>query len=620
MHHDVKVPRDRLWKFISDTERFNRLINLFTVSYEYRPRSDGGSDVYATAHTPVMKMRWREDPAEWQEPEFLRFTRHMLNGPFLKLEVRLDLTETDNPQVTHVEVNVHLTPRNWIGSVLAKTFIARETKAGYYRGMRMAEDWHRSGILPVAGKERSKATRRHIRLFSSELGPMASAIGSTDVGQALLKHLTTQPDSELGALRPYVLADQWQLPRKSVLRTMLHASQRGLMDLHWRLLCPSCRGSNETHRRLKDVPKEGHCPACNLSYTADFDRAIEAVFKVEKIGLGKEAAKYCHFSPQNTPHRVAAWRLKPGETRTVDLDLPAGAYQFICPQSKGGQYFWAEQEQLSDGEVAASCGAHVVEVSCDSVTGMPQRIEAGPLQVAVHSQLPNPGLVYLVQADWADGAVTAADLTAMQEFRDLFEGETLAPGISFGISTLTFLFSDLVASTAMYEQMGDHRAFALVRRHFDLLRKIYQRNNGTLVKTIGDAVMAVFREPSDGLRAALEMHQEVGTVRDPASGNQLRLCIGLHVGPCIAMSANGIIDYFGTTVNQAARIQSMAGAGEVTVSEEMLASPGVGKLISEMRASKRETRRLLKGLAGERTIARIYVPGAAESAVLPVLR
>src|SRR5205823_2665039 len=103
--------------------------------------------------------------------------------------------------------------------------------------------------------------------------------------------------------------------------------------------------------------------------------------------------------------------------------------------------------------------------------------------------------------------LTGKTLVTNQTFRELFRAESIPSqdGLHFG--SLTLLFTDLKGSTEMYERIGDFRAYSLVREHFAFLREVVASHGGALVKTIGDAVMATFPEPSSGVEAAAQMNR-----------------------------------------------------------------------------------------------------------------
>lgn len=162
-------------------------------------------------------------------------------------------------------------------------------------------------------------------------------------------------------------------------------------------------------------------------------------------------------------------------------------------------------------------------------------------------------------------------MTALQAFRDLFSSEALRPGEPLSVGTLTVLFTDLRDSTRFYLEVGDAPAFGSVMEHLDVLRESVASEGGAVVKAMGDAIMAVFTRPVGAKRAALAAQQAV-------AGRPLDLKVGIHTGPCIAITQNGVLDYFGSTVNLAARLVALSSGEDVVVSGEVLADPEVATL------------------------------------------
>ena len=83
--------------------------------------------------------------------------------------------------------------------------------------------------------------------------------------------------------------------------------------------------------------------------------------------------------------------------------------------------------------------------------------------------------------------LTAKRLLSNQTFRDIYRTDTLDIDQGLKILSLTFLFTDLKGSTALYERVGDLVAYELVRAHFRILHEIVGSEGGAVVKTIGDA-------------------------------------------------------------------------------------------------------------------------------------
>jgi len=161
-------------------------------------------------------------------------------------------------------------------------------------------------------------------------------------------------------------------------------------------------------------------------------------------------------------------------------------------------------------------------------------------------------------------------------FRDLFSSEALRPGEQISVGTLTVLFTDLKNSTRLYREIGDATAFGRVMNHFDVLRKAITEHDGAIVKTIGDAVMAVFRRP---VAAVLAVSQAQNDLASPSYGNPLTLKAGIHTGPCIAVTLNDRLDYFGSTVNLAARLEGLSSGSDVIVSRTLYDDPEFAGLV-----------------------------------------
>jgi class 3 adenylate cyclase len=179
----------------------------------------------------------------------------------------------------------------------------------------------------------------------------------------------------------------------------------------------------------------------------------------------------------------------------------------------------------------------------------------------------------------------------------------LAPGLQLGIETMAVLFTDLIGSTAMYAKTGDAGAFRIVNDHFDVVRDIVGRHEGAMVKTIGDAVMAVFVDPAKCFDAALELDESIRTIS--ADGEPLRMRVGFHVGPCIAMRANDRIDYFGTTVNLAARLESLTLAGEITLAKEVAERPAIASRLAALGTRVSEETVHVKGITEDVAVVRV---------------
>ncbi|MGE5707978.1 MAG: adenylate/guanylate cyclase domain-containing protein, partial [Bacteroidota bacterium] len=199
-------------------------------------------------------------------------------------------------------------------------------------------------------------------------------------------------------------------------------------------------------------------------------------------------------------------------------------------------------------------------------------------------------------------------LLTTQAFRELFRAETIAPGGSFSLRTLTILFTDLKGSTALYERVGDLAAYRLVREHFKILEEAVAAGGGAIVKTIGDAIMATFPHPRQAVGTISRMHHRLDEWNRANGDEDLTLKVGLHEGPCIAVNSNDKVDFFGQTVNLAARIQGLAGSRETYLSESVLAREGVQETLGREGFELHPETAHLKGISEEVRVVRATLP------------
>ena len=181
----------------------------------------------------------------------------------------------------------------------------------------------------------------------------------------------------------------------------------------------------------------------------------------------------------------------------------------------------------------------------------------------------------------AELATRGLDLLLVPAFWELFAGEAPAADESLRIGRVAILFTDLRGSTAMYAERGDPRAYRLVRDHFAILAESIERNNGALVKTIGDAVMASFASGGDAVRAAFESQAEL-RARGADMGGELVLKAGVHAGACLAVKLNDRLDFFGGAVNTAARVQGLSRGNDVVVT-----ASGIADIDAEQKGQER---------------------------------
>jgi class 3 adenylate cyclase len=196
------------------------------------------------------------------------------------------------------------------------------------------------------------------------------------------------------------------------------------------------------------------------------------------------------------------------------------------------------------------------------------------------------------------GPVPGHALLLLPEFQALFPAQRLLPDESLDVTRAALLFTDLAGSTAIYARRGDARAYHLVRLHFDELFRVADEHGGLMVKTIGDAVMAAFQRPVEALQAALVMQAAINDLNRRANlqpAERLILKVGLHSGPCLSVTLNDRPDYFGTTVNIAARVQGLSHGDDILLTDTIHRDAEAAPLLAGRRRSSASV--TLKGIA-----------------------
>ena len=222
--------------------------------------------------------------------------------------------------------------------------------------------------------------------------------------------------------------------------------------------------------------------------------------------------------------------------------------------------------------------------------------------------------------DWMNvhyGQVPALTLIHIPSFQELVAQHILPEGHWLGVKRLAIFFSDLRGSTALYHKYGDVQAYRWVCEHFKILFDAAAQHNGTAVKTIGDGVMGAFANPLDALRSMFDAMEGLAALNERCGlkgDDCLTLKVGLHAGPCIVVTLNGRLDYFGRTVNIAARLSALSEGRDIVLSHAVLDNEDACALAEEQgNVLPLATR--LRGLPEDFELHRLILPVAREKSL-----
>ncbi len=556
---DVKGTPAALWPHIADTSRMNRALGTAVMTFEERDGKRWGS-----ASPGGVKHEWVEMPWNWVANQWLTCVRLYDRG-FMKVMYaihRLEAIATG----TRVYLYFGAVPRGVFGATALRLGFPSLQRA-YARiipALAAQLDRLKPDVLMLPQPQLSDDAQYRLRTQRAQLVEQGLPAASVD---ALIEWIKTGDDPDLHRIQIRERARVWKLPEQDLLRVALHATRAGLLTLSWDTVCPHCRGVRDENATLSALEAESRCDACQVDFQTDTPESVEVTFRVHSSIRDVPDQVYCSAEPAKKDHIRVQRTLAPGEEITVSPELRAGRYR-VWAGKRGGWYLDIDPdgpdkvrwEPHPDGTVIKGSPAATFELANDAAAAEEFRIE---------------------EAKWSDHALRAGQLLSFQEFRDLFSEEYIGADVRLGVGEQTLLFTDVVGSTAFYAERGDPGAFVEIKKHFDEVFAIVRNNRGAVVKTIGDAVMATFVNPVDSVRASHQIHEAFHPKR---ADTPIRLRISLNTGPCIAVRLNANADFFGGTVNIAAKLQALAEGHQIAMSEKTYSGPGVAEYLAEKHA------------------------------------
>jgi class 3 adenylate cyclase len=436
-------------------------------------------------------------------------------------------------------------------------------------------------------------------------------------------------DAALFRINPFAFAGQRGLDEGEAIDLFLHAAALGLLEMDWLLICPRCACAVESFARLRAVLRRFRCPECHNEYEAAMDDFIAIYFSVSPqvrairyhrpetldpfdymfifkgVREGRRPDGEPYLDGVRSALRGIAF-LEPGTTTRFAFEAGPGALSGVSSDTDAGFLL-----QVGTKPTAERQDLHLTYIG----TGyQPEQASLGPGPVALEVVNPTParGVLAILQVPPGEPEcellrfepyLTGKHLLTSQTFRSLFRSEVVGGAQGLAIRDIALLFTDIRGSTALYQRIGDLNAFQLVQQHFDLLRETTVRYGGAIVKTIGDAIMAAYPDAAQAVGAAVEMRGAIERFNEAQPERPVSLKIGIHHGAAIAVTLNDELDYFGQTVNISSRVQEMADADEIWITEDVWHYPGVQVLLNSFPIEQRTAE--FRGIERPMTVMRI---------------
>ncbi|HVV86159.1 MAG TPA: DUF5939 domain-containing protein [Kofleriaceae bacterium] len=559
-HFELQSSPADVWRITADTSRLNRALGTAEMHFE-----DRGAERWGWSKPGGVRHVWRELPWNWVAGEWLECVRVYERG-FMKVMQGVQRVTPLPGGGARFTAYFAFLPRGLVGATAIRLGFPGMEKA--YRRVLAELDRQLTAVTPallqLAPPPLEPEARARLERIRGELIGQGLDRAAVD---RLCEWVATADELDLHRIQVRARARSWGLDEDAVLRVFLHATRAGLLQLSWDVVCPHCRDA-EGMARLGDVAGSAACPACEISFATDTTEAIEITFRVHPSIRVVAERHFCSAEPAHKDHIRVQRAVAPGEAIAV---APA-----LLPRRYRARLHGETRHGFLD---VAAAGDAAVEWAA-SEGPITRAVAPGPT-LTLRNDLDRDAMFVIEDAQWSDVALRPGRLLSFQEFRDLFAEEYLGADVRLAVGEQTILFTDMVGSTALYADRGDPAAFVEVRRHFDAVFALITQHRGAVVKTIGDAAMAAFNDPLDAVRCSKAIHDRFS----PACTDSVaRLRISLNTGPCIAVKLNANIDYFGSTVNVAAKLQALAESWQIAMSAATYGAPGVAAWLADQGA------------------------------------
>ncbi|HEY4002273.1 MAG TPA: DUF5939 domain-containing protein, partial [Candidatus Xenobia bacterium] len=435
-------------------------------------------------------------------------------------------------------------------------------------------------------------------------------------------------DWDLCRINPMAFATRHGFSANEVVDLLVASTKAGIFDVEWNHVCPACGAIQMTRDSIDRLESSDmRCELCDLDVHVALDDEVEVAFTINSsvrqlaVDPFAHAMDYQRYFFSSSFERKPEVRqyiqstlidfvpLPPGRTGKIEATFePDVTYRVVSLDSHAVIWLRPAEE-----------GAHDVDVELlpEGLARTEYTVAPGRVNVHLHNGTHRKVAFSLMRIDWdhlmdlleryphqRHPFLSAKRLLNSQVFRDLFRVQTTEASLHLQLRSLTLLFTDLKGSTALYDRVGDLEAWRLIQDHFRVLSRVVREHSGAIIKTMGDAIMAAFSTPVDAVEAAIDMLAAMDELNRTSSQDVLGLKIGLHEGPAVAINADQRVDYFGQTVNIAARVQALADAGEIVMTDTLYRSVGVANILGRLDAVRSEMEAELKGVSQKTLVIR----------------
>jgi serine/threonine protein kinase/class 3 adenylate cyclase len=553
-------PKD-LWPHISNTERVNAAVGLPPVEYITRRDDAGHKHRIGSFKLGWTRLSWEEHPFEWIEGRSFSILREFENGPFQWFVSTVELIPRTGGG-SLLRHNVKIAARGLLGRLIAHIEVNIKGRKPLDRVYRRIDDvvcGRLSGSTITDPFIRVPAPaaslRKKLESFRSRLPGGITDHSSLDRFLDVLAEASLQ---DLARIRPRALARQLGVAADQLTNICLAACHAGLLELHWDILCPTCRVAAAVKDTLCEIDRHANCEACEHDFDVDFSSSVEMIFRIHPEVRQADLKTYCVGGPEHAPHVIAQIRIGVGETFELDLNLDRGSYIL-----RGAQLPYTVGIVA---ETMSGTSRLLIPLAPEQTWRRPACVHAGRQLLTLVNEYPHPLLVRLERTTSRGDVVTATEALKLPAFQQLFPTQTITRERISNVATSTLLAMRIVNVLDLFTDLGDAATADELARTIQFCRSTIESLEGKLVKEQDDRLLASFATASQAIEAALTLQQ---LNRQVTSEAHSRIQIAIHRGVTMSTSVNGKLDYFGRSVAVASAMLNTSERHLLILSQEL---------------------------------------------------
>lgn len=459
LEFELPLAVEALWPHLSNTDLMNASMEMDNPDYLFHEMPSGRPFMTVKTKMAGLIQHYFEFPYQWVLEKYFRVERIFEKGLFAYLSYGL-VIEPVNAHCSRIGISFYYLTK--VPDMISKPVLNAQLNKIKAIFTEVSERLpHAQGRVPAAGYMRPKQDFfQDIKNLSHRWSPL---MPQSSVPEDVATYLYCAPERYVHHMRSTEVALYFELSPQDVLHFCLLASKEGWLIPRWAMLCTSCWGAKNQALEMKQVVNQYVCESCGHDYDTGIDKNLELVFSPAKALRETEQKNFCAGSPANTPQVSSQVYVWPEEQTSFSLNYSPGHYRLWCENK-------------------------FVSLTLTSSTD-PQRFSldlACPpesLILSTHSELDltNTGSgLYLLRLEslaFPQHIVTASQLYALSEFREMFADQIPALGIQFKTDPQTFLSIHVHFTEPVNTCVKDEL--------LDLMGWNCRENRGAEIKTVG---------------------------------------------------------------------------------------------------------------------------------------